>query len=143
MQKTIVRTRGVVATAMMPESNVLVRISVTLLHKEENKTLKTSLEEKFLVAPSHEPSDLSGHYGWSLVGLVGGLFVDTSLVLKISSDFKNSKTKMCFRTLYATLIFLPPPPPPPPLHDLVLCRFGLIHFRTPFVYLSFHLIISL
>ena len=47
----------------------------------------------------HEPSDLSGHYVvCALVQLLGWLVgCLTHKISNISSDLKNSKTKMCFR----------------------------------------------
>ena len=57
---------------------------------------------------------------WPLLCLVGWLSVDCYKklpIFKISSDFKNSKTKMCFGTCWGTLVFgLIQIRTPPPLH---------------------------
>ena len=39
---------------------------------------------------------------------IAALFMATYKISKLSSDFKNSKTKMCFRQFKATLSFWPP-----------------------------------
>ena len=45
-----------------------------------------------------------------------------------SSDLKNSKTKICFSSIWATF---PGGPPPPPLKGKIFdTRFGLIHVQT-------------
>ena len=53
---------------------------------------------------------------WYRVRFVGCLLVvsyNFFSISKMSLDFKNSKTKMCFRTFWATLIFKTPYPLPP------------------------------
>ena len=77
---------------------------------------------------------LSGHYGvYALVRMVGRLvarvLVATYKILKIPSDFKNSKTKICFRPFWVTLIFWPRPPFL--LWKWDNTRFGLIQIWTP------------
>ena len=83
---------------------------------------------------------------------VGGLVVDSYRnvpMFKISSDFKNSKTKMCFRPFWATLIFRHHPYAPYPTTTTRLgsLQIWLKTFQTLFLsfFLSilFHLIYSL
>ena len=58
------------------------------------------------------------------------LLIATYKILKISSNFKNSKTKMCFRPFWATLIFWHPTPPPNGITpDLAWYKFGPIFFN--------------
>ena len=90
----------------------------------------------FLVAPSHELSDLSGHHSVRrYVGLDGWLFGWLSVKLlhapppmtpQKSSDLKNSKTKVCFT------FFLDPPLPRHPSVTGIWynTRFGLTYVWT-------------
>ena len=73
---------------------------------------------QFLAAPPHEWSDLSDHYS---VCAVVVRWLATLCNFLISLDFKNSKTKMCFRPFWATIILdnspLPLPPPLAPAEN--------------------------
>ena len=78
-----------------------------------------------IFSPSHERSDLSSHHsvrrlgclvGW-LFGWMLNFFMDLPppppTTPKKSSDLKNSKTKMCFTSFWATFLLRTPPPPHP------------------------------
>ena len=90
---------------------------VTLSYKPKERK-KVGKKTRILMLVFSRAASRAGRLIWSLWCLCVGMFgwlATYKLISKISLDFKNSKTKMCFIPFRVTFIFecLNPPPPPP------------------------------
>ena len=82
---------------------------------------------EFLVAPSQGWSDLTGHYGVCQVDLLSVCpSVDSYKNVQNITRFQKFQSQNMFQAILSNFYFWTPTSP----QDLVLCRFGLIHFWT-------------